>query len=302
MRHIDKNSNLKYKLVEANYMLRGIIMTESTDILKLRILLSFLNEVPDVCTVTGFSKMFGEGKQRISRELMAMEKDGLIDRTDNRRPVLTEKGKKLALYYEERTNTILNHLLYEGLDIDNAEHDSYIWALYSSEAGYEIIKNSEQRYHAKYSLRKKRSFNGGVLCTYLKDGEYRFPFLIYREHMNNGSNLSMANEGFEHPCSLVIRDGKGIIRLKPLEVSHESLSTGMMMNGKVRNLQYMDRNDFKPAHEDGEYLCIPADAVSFLNIGSGIGQILHGSVWIKMRCSVGTKHMPESEAVFTLII
>jgi Mn-dependent DtxR family transcriptional regulator len=277
-------------------------LAETPDILKLRILLCFQNEISSVCTVTGLSKMLGEGKQKISRELIAMEKEGLLDRTDNRRPVLTEAGRKMASYYEERTNTILNHLLYEGLDIDNAEHDSYIWALFSSEAGYEIIKNSEQRYHAKYSLRKRRSFNGEVLCSYLKDGEYRFPFLIYREHMVNGKNLSMANEGFEHPCSLVIKDGKGIIRLKPLEISHESLSTGMMMNGKVRNLQYRDRDNFKPAQEDGEYLCIPVDAVSFLNIGSGIGQILHGSVWIKMRCSVGTKHMPESEAVFTLII
>ncbi len=277
-------------------------MAETPDILKLRILLCFQNEISSLCTVTGLSKMLGEGKQKISRELIAMEKEGLLDRTDNRRPVLTEAGRKMASYYEERTNTILNHLLYEGLDIDNAEHDSYIWALFSSEAGYETIKNSEQRYHAKYSLRKRRSFNGEVLCSYLKDGEYRFPFLIYREHMVNGKNLSMANEGFEHPCSLVVKDGKGIIRLKPLEISHESLSTGMMMNGKVRNLQYRDREDFKPAQEDGEYLCIPVDAVSFLNIGSGIGQILHGSVWIKMRCSVGTKHMPESEAVFTLII
>ena len=39
-----------------------------------------------------------------------------------------------------------------------------------------------------------------------------------------------------------------------------------------------------------------------LNIGSGVGQILHGSVCLRMQCSVGTKHMPESTAIFTILI
>lgn len=277
-------------------------MTESADILRLRILLCFQNEAPSVCTVTGLSKMLGEGKQKISRALISLEKEGLIDRSDNRRPVLTDAGKEKAAYYEERTDTILNHLLYEGLDIDNAEHDAFAWALFSSEAGFEMIKNSEQRYRAKYSLRRRTSFNGDEMCGYLKDGEYRFPFLIYREHMNEGGNLSMANEGFEHPCSLVVKNGKGVIRLKAVDVSFKSLATGREMIGKVRNLRYMANGEFHPAYEEGEWLSFPAEAVSFLNMGTGIGQILHGSVCIRMRCSVGTKHMPESTAVFTIIV
>ena len=140
------------------------------------------------------------------------------------------------------------------------------------------------------------------MCSHLKDGEYRFPFLIYREHMNDGSNLSMANEGFEHPCSIVVKDGKGVIRLRAVDVSFKSLTTGREMNGRVRDLRYMENGEFHPAAQDGEWLSFPAEAVSFLNMGTGIGQILHGSVCIRMRCSVGTKHMPESTAVFTIIV
>lgn len=56
------------------------------------------------------------------------------------------------------------------------------------------------------------------------------------------------------------------------------------------------------AEEDGENLAFSADVLHFLNIGEGMGQILHGSVCMRMQCSVGTMHMPESTAIFTIMI
>ena len=50
-------------------------MTESLEILKMRVLLSFLNEDSRFCTVTGLSSVLGESKQKISRLLMSLEKD-----------------------------------------------------------------------------------------------------------------------------------------------------------------------------------------------------------------------------------
>ena len=89
-------------------------MSESLDVLKLRVLLCFLNEEQKTCTVTGLSGVLGEGKQKVSRMLMALEREGLLDRSDPRRPCLTEAGRARAAYYEERTNVVLNHLLYVG--------------------------------------------------------------------------------------------------------------------------------------------------------------------------------------------
>ena len=63
-------------------------MPESLDILKLRVLLSFLNEDPKTCTVTGLAGVLGEGKQKVSRIFMALEREGLLDRSDPRRPML----------------------------------------------------------------------------------------------------------------------------------------------------------------------------------------------------------------------
>lgn len=81
-------------------------MPESLDVLKLRVLLCFLNEEQKTCTVTGLAGVLGEGKQKVSRMLMALEREGLLDRSDPRRPCLTEAGRARAAYYEERTNVV----------------------------------------------------------------------------------------------------------------------------------------------------------------------------------------------------
>ena len=277
-------------------------MSESLDVLKLRVLLCFLNEEQKTCTVTGLSGVLGEGKQKVSRMLMALEREGLLDRSDPRRPCLTEAGRARAAYYEERTNVVLNHLLYEGLDIDSALHDAYAWALMSSDEGMALIRSSEQRYRAKYELRRQNEFGGAELCRRLGDGEYCFPFLIYREYVSGGTNLSMANEAFSHPCTLAVANGVGVVRLHPVDLSARSQMTGREMNGRVRRLMYLDGSTFAPAYDDGRVISFPARTLHFLNIGSGVGQILHGSVCLRMQCSVGTKHMPESTAIFTILI
>ena len=269
----------------------------------MRELICFIKEDPTLCTVTGLADILGEGKQKISRLLMSLEKEGLLDRSDLRRPRLTQAGRKQAAYYEKRTNIVLNHLLYEGLDLNDAEHDAYAWARFSSERGMEIIKSSEQRYRAKYELRRQKEFGGEELCRHLADGEYSFPFLIYRETVRGGTNLSMANEGFRHPCVLRVADGRGQIVLQPVDLSAKSPLTGRKMNGRVRKLTILQPDGvFMRAEENGENLAFSADVLHFLNIGEGMGQILHGSVCMRMQCSVGTMHMPESTAIFTIMI
>jgi Mn-dependent DtxR family transcriptional regulator len=86
-------------------------MTESPDILRLRVLLCFLKSAPEHCTVTGISRTLNEEKYTISRSMQGLAKDGLIDRTDARHPLLTEKGRELAQRYAERVEIATNHLL-----------------------------------------------------------------------------------------------------------------------------------------------------------------------------------------------
>ena len=113
----------------------------------------------------------------------------------------------------------------------------------------------------------------------------------------------MANEGFRHPCVLRVADGHGQIVLQPVDLSAKSPLTGRKMNGRVRKLTILQPDGvFMRAEENGENLAFSADVLHFLNIGEGMGQILHGSVCMRMQCSVGTMHMPESTAIFTIMI
>ena len=277
-------------------------MPNSPDILRLRVLLAFLKEDDETCTVVGVARTLNETKQTISRIIISLEKEGLMDRTDQRHPVLTVKGKQVALRYEERISISLNHLMYEGVNIENAKSDAYRWALYNTDETMEVIRSAEEQYRVKYELRDRFRFSGTELCNKLKDGDYRFPFIIYREHVKNGSNLSMSNAGFEHPCTLSVQDGIGTIQLKALEITANSAMTGKLMQGRIKSLKYFDSGNFVGADKNASIFSFPASALSFANIGEGVNQILHGIVCLKMQCSVGPVHMPESTAIFTILI
>ena len=277
-------------------------MIDTTNILKLRILLCFLNSDKNECTVTSLSKTLGEEKYTISRLISALEKEMLIDKSDPRHPKLTTKGIELSNRYSERISTTINHLMYEGVAMENAKNDAFYWALYCSDETMSVVRATEEQYKVKHQLRSKKKFNGSTLCKMLKDGSYTFPFIIYREKIKNGSNISMGNDGFEHPCVLNIKNGLGTINLHAINLTAKSPLTGKLMNGKIKSMKYMCNGEYENAEINGDILQFPASVLDFVNMGSGAGQILHGSTCIKIQCSVGPLHMPESVAIFTILI
>lgn len=234
--------------------------------------------------------------------MIGMEKEGVLDRSNPRAPSLTEKGRAEATKYHERINLAQNHLLYEGMSMEDAKKDARTWAMYCSEALMEVIRSSDERYRVKHELRDQKTFSGAVLCKRLKDGCYRFPFIIYREQVKNNNNVSMANDGFAHPCTLYVNGGAGVIQLRALSMSQRSGADGSMIRGKVNKMEYFDAGRFISVEFHGDVIQFPAEALHFVNMDSGVGNILHGSVCLKMQCSCGIIHMPESKAIFTILI
>lgn len=269
------------------------------DILRLRILLCFLRNTDTIMTI---SRALEEEHYVISRAITAMEKEGLVVRTGSRKLALTESGKTQAKRYAERINVTMNHLLYEGVHLDNARNDAYFWALYNSDETMAVIRSAEELCRVKYELRECGSFTGATLCKMLADGEYKFPFIVYREKAKNGNNISMANNGFEHPCILSVHGGTGTLQLTATNLSANSGLTGVQMRGHISRLTYFKNGEYIAADQNGRGLFIPADVLLFQTIGSGIGQVLHGQVCMKMQCSVGKVHMPEGTAIFTLLV
>lgn len=277
-------------------------MKDDYEILKLRVLLCFLKSDSDHCTVGKIAKILGVNKQRISRILMDFEKTEQIDRSDSRHPYLTEKGYKNAEEYSKRIEISLNHLLFEGVSIEKAQQDAYHWALYNTDETMEVIKSVEARYRAKYELRNKKEFDGNVLCKKLGDGVYPLNFVMYREHIKNGRNISMANDGFEHPCYLIVRDKIGKIQLHAVNMHAESPVNHNEMTAKVEYLKYFIDGEFFPAEISGDVITFPVSALRFTNIGTGINQILHGSVCVKIKTSVALDLMPESISILNIIL
>ena len=74
------------------------------------------------------------------------------------------------------------------------------------------------------------------------------------------------------------------------------------MNGKVSVFRYFDGTSFVEAERQGNIVTFPIEAMDFISMGESRDRILHGSLPVRLGCSVGCMHMPESPAIFTLIV
>lgn len=276
-------------------------MNTSIDILRLRVLLCFLSADKTSCTVTGISKTLGEQKYKIARILSALEQEKLIDKTNPRSPKLTDAGLQEAKKYEERIDITLNHLIYEGVDTESAYHDALYWSLYSTEKSMQVIRATEERYRVKNALNDKTKFSGSVLCRHIKDGTYQFPFVIYTQQIKDKTNISDANKYLAHPCSLTVKNGTGTIQLRavnPLQPPNQDKKAMV----QIQNMHYADGDMFIRAEKNANVFSLPASALDFINIGTGVGQILHGSLCIKIQCTSPNGIMTEETGIFTILI
>lgn len=277
-------------------------MNELLDITKLRILQCLLHSDLKDCTVTVIARTLKLEKYAVSRILSTLEKEGIVCRTEKRKILLTDHGSELAERYAKRMEAAVNHLIYEGVDMDSARNDALHWALYNSESTMEMIHASSELYRVKVFMRGQKSFGGAAFCKNMQDGVYQFPFILYRECVQNGNNLSMANQGFLNPCTLRVENGVGTIQLCAVDMIGKSRKSGAPIRARVRNLQYFEYGEFSKAEVSGNILSFSASALQFVSVGTGVSQILHGSVLLRMECSSGLSDMPESKAIFTMLV
>lgn len=270
-------------------------------ILGLRVLLSFLNSENNKRTVTDIARSLGEEKYTISRIIHSLEEKGLIAR-EGSKPYLTELGKEKANYYHQRLSIILNALIYKGVDINIAMQDSLNAALLISEQSMELLSASHGIYKLKQALKNKKNFTAGDVTGNLPDGVYKLPFVIYKMKMNNYNNISMANDGFHNPCLLIVKNNVGIVQVHALSAKHKSALSGRFLQGKIQSLQYYSNGMYVLAEQTSDIVSIPLEAFRFRGFGNNENMLIHGSIVLKILVSVGITNMPESEAMFTLLI
>ena len=277
-------------------------MPETLTPFQIQLLLYYLEAEPKKRTVTDSARILGTTKWAVTRALDALEKQDVVERQENRKTVLTASGKKLAEKCRGQMKILEQYMQYQDIPPAQIKEN----ALRALSAGFsdefmDRLAEQEGRMRLKEIFAGRRDFHGGDICNYLKDGSYYFPFIIYREQIKNHNNLSMANKGFENPCELIVKDHEGLIYLAVKTVSAESMSSGKKMEGRVNKMQYLYDGEFRDGGIDGRYV-YSVTALNFIAMGKGRDTLLHGSVCLKMQCSVGDMHMPESTAIFTMFI
>lgn len=277
-------------------------MAENNKILRLRVLLCFWNDEQKTNTVTKIAKTLGKEKYTITRILDMLEREGLIDRSNNRKPKLTETGIQETGKYVRRIEVASNHLMYEGVEPEYAVVDSMYWALYNSDQTMRVIEATEERYRIKNEMQDKSRFTGAALCSQMKDGSYQFPFLIYKEVAKDGNHISMLDGGFLHPCTLIVKDGEGTIMLQRTTITKKIPHSNKEVSMKINRISYYDGGELLDAEVRGNLFLFPASVLQFVNVGQGIGRIFHGSVRLSFEGTSQRSDMKELAAIFTILI
>ena len=278
-------------------------MSENLNGIQIQLLLYFLEAEPKKRTVTDAARYLNKPKSTLTHILDSLDELSLMERVEGRKSVLTTAGKRTAQQLLHQRKILEQYMQYQDIPPAQIKEN----ALRALSAGFsdqfmERLAEQEGRMRLKEIFAGRRDFHGGDICNYLKDGSYYFPFIIYREQIKNHNNLSMANRGFENPCEMIVKGHEGLVYLAVKTMSAESMSSGKKMEGRVNKMQYLYNGEFRDGGIDGRYVYFPVTALNFIAMGKGRDTMLHGSACLKMQCSVGDMHMPESAAVFTMFI
>ena len=182
-------------------------MSEALTPFQIQLLLYYLEAEPSKRTVTDSARSLGVGKWAITRAMDAMEKQGIVERLEHRKTALTVPGIKLAEQYRRKFCVFHRYMQYLDVPLSQIRENALQGlAAGFSDAFMDRLSEHESRIEIKEHFTGRQRFHGGEICDLLEDGSYHFPFIIYREQMKNHSNISMANQGFEHPCELMVKD------------------------------------------------------------------------------------------------
>ncbi len=259
-------------------------MSNLQEMLRLRVLLAFLKE-DESCTVMGISRSLNETKQNISRTIIMLEQEGMVDRKDIRHPILTEQGRNTAKLYSQKMEIGMQFLNGEGVSMENARKDACYWAIHNTEETMDIFRKCEEKNEVKRQMKSKPCFSGTTFIKNLKDGVYHFPFFIH-----GGTDIAI-NKCFEHPCVCHVENGNGSILVRLLQNEKQ----------KIKTIQYFDHGIYISLEKSGDIFSFPVEILEFVNFGEGQGQVIYGTAYLKIQCEyLGEKQ--EKNVMFTIIL
>jgi DNA-binding MarR family transcriptional regulator len=248
-------------------------------------------------SVTQLSDAIGVAKSTVSRAVSRCSEMGIIERYAGKHIMLTEEGVRMGKELERRLREVKLWLESMLGAAGVTQEDVLRGALSLPDSTVKIIERNARMQSLHRRVGDRAVLSGEEFCAALGDGKYPVSIICYRADKDRNRKMpSMANDGIENDGELVIKNNSGTLRLKVRPVEHVSSLGGTPIKGKLSTLKYPgpDGAEYKDAKKRGDVYCFPASAMNFVCVS---GRVMQGDIVLKMACSAGTKHMPESESV-----
>lgn len=218
-------------------------MTEIKGLLAGQILLCYMNMDERELNVTSLARTLGVDKYAVSRALSRMEKEGLVNKDNPRKPILTTTGWERAKRFNEKMNIAMSFLMENGGVYKGIDEDAISMALALSD---EVLKRMiGQRKALTKKAIDRDVIEGYSLQKYFEDGTYMTDISlidIKRRTKKTGSGRSYiklsAGRGMIYVDTTIFESTKAYkANNKPIKIkytsSHGESNYEVMRMGKV---------------------------------------------------------------------
>ncbi len=243
-------------------------------------------------SMTKIAKVLRVSKPSVTKMINIFIEKGMVKRRNNLVPYLTTQGRSITEKILIRHSVIKNYFNRElGIPEELAKEDALIFMFELSEKAVEcFIRKIEMDLAREYLNKMKEHPYISDFKGILEEGIYEADFTLFRKA---DGGISMGNKGLLHPAKLIVLDGKGMISLRAVPISHRS-RLGNVLKGKLARLFYWNGESYTEVDEqDGEYV------FPIVDMKWNYDQDRHldfGLVEIKVQANVGLLNMPESIA------
>ena len=249
-------------------------------------------------SATKVAKEFGVNRSTVCRALADyVEQDFLTSNFQ-----FTQKGLHYIEICIERRDSILNALTNKGMTYEKAKNSAITILCSCDWETVDLLARSIDKFYDSRKKRlqkeKKKSFSGSKVNEYLRVGNYTASFLFLKMDKHKHGQVSMANEGFRHPGTLIISTDGNYLLLRLTLVERQSRFANQFLRGRLDGMKYEKDGGIHQVKIKNNCAYIPLEAFHFLYVKED--NILQGKAELIMSCSVGALNMPESKAVLNI--
>ncbi len=269
---------------------------------QMRYLLALLNQPELKQNQANIARIFGVNKSTVSRAVNEAVEQGILQQKQQYY-ALTQYGRKYVTDYEKKLRLVTGYLSRMGISEQTATGDAYSLMEHCSEETLTKLmeKGRVGAMYEKFShYPNKKQIEARDLAQFFEEGSYQFPFLFYRIKRKKETflNISMANDGFCHPATVVIGSCGSYVELMIKDIIKYSEILAKKMEGHLEALRYQSASVTRQALINEGKVYIPLEALHAQYVENE--NLLYASLPCTISCSAGKFAMPESTAWFVL--